>query len=128
MRLAFVVPGPPKTKDRARVVRGDDGKTRAFTPKETAAYEKHVAIHAIAARCKVHRWPWQDKSVVFEIKIDVFRNGRGDWDNYAKAITDACNGVLWQDDRQIVDARVTLHNDKNERVEVAVMMYGGLAK
>lgn len=32
----------------------------------------------------------------------------GDWDNHAKAICDALNGICYIDDRQIVDGRIRL--------------------
>lgn len=33
----------------------------------------------------------------------------GDWDNHAKAICDALNGICYHDDRQITEAHITLH-------------------
>ena len=33
----------------------------------------------------------------------------GDWDNHAKAICDALNGICYLDDRQITEAHVSLH-------------------
>lgn len=32
----------------------------------------------------------------------------GDWDNHAKAICDALNGICYIDDRQIIDAHIRL--------------------
>jgi Holliday junction resolvase RusA-like endonuclease len=99
----------------------------SFTPDRTAAYEAHVKLHALAARCKTTRWPWQDKAVIFGITIVVHRSAaRGDWDNFAKAITDACNGTLWADDRQIRWATVSVNECEKtqERVHVDVCAYG----
>jgi crossover junction endodeoxyribonuclease RusA len=147
MKLQFVVPGPPVPKERARVVRRKNPlpgqrATTSFTPDKTAQYEAHVKLHALAARCKTHRWPWQDTTAPFYVGIKIYRSQRrGDWDNFAKAITDACNGVLWHDDRQIVHATVAVRScDKgHERAEVevgtsgsdnaaCVAIYGGLTK
>lgn len=110
-KISFSVPGPPVPKERARVAisKSPNGKTKAhaFTPDRTAAYEQHVKLHALAARCKTSKWPHADPSVKFVATIEIHRSAkRGDWDNFAKAITDACNGVLWLDDRQICAATV----------------------
>ena len=32
----------------------------------------------------------------------------GDWDNHAKAISDALNGICYQDDKQIVEGHIKL--------------------
>jgi Holliday junction resolvase RusA-like endonuclease len=106
MKLQFTIPGPPIPKERARVTirRTSTGKTqaRAFTPERTTNYGEHVRLHALAARCAAARWPWQDSKVRYGIRIEIHRSARrGDWDNFAKAITDPCNGTIWPDDRQI---------------------------
>lgn len=128
MILRFTIPGPPVPKERARVVRRKNPTpgqrpTTSFTPSKTANYENHVKLHALAARCKMSNWPWQSASVVYYVKITIYRSAaRGDWDNFAKAITDACNGVLWPDDRQIVHATVALRKSGkgNEYADVEV--------
>lgn len=47
------------------------------------------------------------------VSIDIYRKfetpmnqGYGDIDNLAKSILDACNGVIWKDDSQIVDLHI----------------------
>jgi Holliday junction resolvase RusA-like endonuclease len=46
----------------------------------------------------------------------------GDVDNYAKAVLDGLNGILWDDDDQIIDLRVTKEYVEigNARIEVEV--------
>lgn len=50
-----------------------------------------------------------------KISINVYRNLNpislkfGDADNHLKAICDALNGIAFEDDRQIVDASISLH-------------------
>ena len=46
---------------------------------------------------------------------------RGDFDNLAKLVCDAGNMVLWQDDRQIVEAHVyVVRGDPGPRTEIEV--------
>lgn len=148
IRLSFTVHGPPVPKARARIVsRVECGKTRTrgVTPQKTRDYEKMVSLVALAKRqnfdASMHaagirdgvpsslvsqmqkRWPCQDKAKRYGIKLHVYRSrDAGDLDNYVKAISDACNGVLWLDDSQIrmIDAMVDGCEKGRERVEVEV--------
>lgn len=38
----------------------------------------------------------------------------GDIDNLAKAVLDACNGIIWQDDRQIEELHAFKHKGKGK--------------
>ena len=106
MRLTFTIPGPPVPKARARVVTDKQGKTRGVTPKRTGDYERLVSLLALSARNQNYLWPEKDKSKRFGLLVKVHYSGNeGDGDNYVKSIADACNGVLWVDDRQIDDGR-----------------------
>lgn len=45
-----------------------------------------------------------------------------DWDNFHKITMDACNGILWTDDSQIIEAHVTKEYDpENPRTEIYVL-------
>lgn len=63
------------------------------------------------------------------INITIYLSGgvHGDWDNYGKAICDGLNGIAYDDDRQIIDARVRkvlgVRQDE-ERVEVEIWEVG----
>ncbi len=96
MILRFEVPGPPVPKGRPRF-----GKGHAYTPKRTRAYELSVAWHATAARGSINRWP-----IDARYRVVIEAATPHDLDNVAKAILDACNGLLWNDDRQVDDLRV----------------------
>ena len=68
---------------------------------------------ALLIKSQYHDDPLND-SVCVSIKI--YRNFNkstnkryGDIDNLAKAILDACNGILWRDDSQIVDLHIVKH-------------------
>ena len=113
MRLEFTVPGCPVPKARARVVNG-----HAFTPKTTTAYERKVVACYLAA--KRGRAP-----IVGPVQVSLWfylpDKRRRDWDNLAKAITDALNGYAYADDSQISRARVDVTLDRgNPRCLVVV--------
>ena len=126
-QVAFTVHGPPVPKARARVVssgEGADRKTRSFTPGKTTAYEALVSMKALEARSKASKWPWQETKTRFGIAISVFRSAdRGDLDNFEKSIWDACNKVIWPDDRQVIrrgEGGIWRCPKGQERVEVRV--------
>lgn len=113
MRLEFTVPGCPIPKARARVVCG-----HAFTPKSTTAYARKVVACYLSA--KRGRAP-----IVGPVQVALWfylpDRRRRDWDNLAKAITDALNGHAYADDSQISRARVDVAVDRgNPRCLVVV--------
>ena len=63
------------------------------------------------------------------VAIDLYLHGkrRIDVDNCAKSILDGMNGIVYEDDNQVVDLRVRKlreSNRKNQRVEVEVWEAG----
>lgn len=56
------------------------------------------------------------------VTLNVYRPRKaGDIDATQKAVFDALNGVLWHDDKQIVEMHVYRHDDKHKpRVELEV--------
>lgn len=47
-----------------------------------------------------------DTTARFGLVVRVyFFEHEGDWDNYGKIVSDACQGVLWANDRQISDGQ-----------------------
>lgn len=124
-QIAFVVKGPPVPKARARVVTRDDGKKTSFTPGKTAAYESLVGTHALCARMRSSsKWPWNDPKARFGIAISIFKSrDQGDLDNFEKSIWDACNKVVWLDDRQVIrrgDGGMYACAKGQERAEVRI--------
>jgi Endodeoxyribonuclease RusA len=56
-------------------------------------------------------------------RLGIFLPGsaRGDFDNYAKLVSDALNGAVWFDDRQVAEALIRVHLFSWEpRTEVSV--------
>lgn len=115
--IQFTIPGQPVAKARARVTMVG-GFARAYTPKKTADYEKMVAgcaMQAMAGR------PPSDRpiEVLLELRLEipvswskakrlaasmgtVRATKKPDADNVLKGVKDACNGIVWVDDSQVV--------------------------
>ncbi len=123
LALSFTIMGPPVPCDRARVVSVSDARgthTRGVTPAKTRAYENHVRTLAMAAVSQARGWPVAADA--YAVTIRIYRaQRRGDWDNFAKAITDAMNKVVYPDDRLIRRALVEMFEDPaRPRAEVTV--------
>lgn len=111
------VPGDPVAKGRPRAT-AIGGHARVYTPANTRTYEQRVAVAAREAMVKAP--PLEGAlSVSIEVTMPipaswakgrradalaglVMPTGRPDLDNLVKALTDACNGIVWRDDAQIV--------------------------
>lgn len=116
--VAFIVPGEPQGKGRARVGK-IGGHARMFTPAKTAAYEGLVAMAAqqamgghppLEGACMVEMYitvpvpaSWSKKKTAAALAGQVYPTTKPDKDNVIKAIYDGMNGVVWRDDVQAVD-------------------------
>ena len=132
MRLAFTIPGEPQAKERARVFgfksKSDRVNVRGVTPPRTRAYKERAALCATAA---VSRAGWAfAEGEYYSVTITVYRThfGKsGDIDNYAKAVLDAMNGIVFDDDRYVRKLVAALLQDReNPRVEVVVEKMAGV--
>ncbi len=108
--IRFTIPGEPVGKGRPRFVRATG---RTFTPPATRSYEG--AVKMIAAQAMTGKAPLEGPLAVeitayFAKPVSWSRKraeatkrhiGRPDGDNIAKALTDACNGIVYRDDCQI---------------------------
>ena len=99
--IQFAIPGHPPRKERPRVVRG-----HAFTPKATKDAEKVIAL--LARKEMREAGEKMDSTSRFRLTVSAHFKGRvaADWDNIGKIVSDALNGIVWKDDRQVDDARV----------------------
>lgn len=124
--MRFVIEGEPVGKERARVFSKANASgtvvTRAVTPEKTRAYEAKVKTIAKIA-VNQNRWAWS-KDDVFTIIVRVFtthRKRHPDLSNVVKALEDACNSILWGDDRDVLDMGAVLRQDAaRPRVEMEV--------
>lgn len=122
MRVAFVIPYEPMGKERPRAY-SCHGHTQVYTPYKTREYEQMIRdIYALQVGHK--RFP-DDAEILLEIIAcfsipknvnkekrrlmisgDIRPKKKPDYDNIAKIITDALNGVAYKDDAQIVSAEI----------------------
>lgn len=103
-RLVFCVPGRPVPKARAR--RGAGGHW--YTPARSAAYADRVAACAWEARVRNHQgWSLDGRYRVL-IVARLFGRYRMDADNLSKQTLDACQRILWANDRQVREITVRL--------------------
>jgi len=133
--IAFIVPGQPQGKGRAKIVR-IGGFSRMATPQKTVAYEGLVAHAAqLAMRgaqpfdealgcnvfidCQVPA-SWSQKKQRLALAGEVLPTSKPDVDNVVKAIFDGCNGVLWRDDVLVVDTRIRKRYSATPCVRVEV--------
>jgi Holliday junction resolvase RusA-like endonuclease len=132
--IYFVVPGAPYGKGRPRASsRG--GFVRLYTPAATVAYEGEIARLAEIARAE---WPvmatpmslrviahhpipvsWPKKKQQAALAGDLIP-GKPDLDNVAKAVLDALNGVIYEDDKQVIRLVAEKRYSVEPRVEVYV--------
>ncbi len=139
--IAFEVPGPPigKGRLRHRVVRSRTnplGYASGYTPAKTKAYEDSVRWAASGAmRRKVPfdgpvaltvfaffaiPASWSARKKTQALTGEIRPTVKPDADNALKAIADGCNGVVFRDDVQVVDAHIYKFYDANPRTLVFV--------
>ena len=118
--ITFCVPGMPVGKGRPKASRTPTG-IRMRTPEKTAHYENLVAMSAHAAMIKAsiteplagpveltlvmdYKIPasWSKRAQERAQRGETHPTTKPDLDNVLKAIGDACNGIVWRDDAQIV--------------------------
>lgn len=112
----------------------------AYTPEKTANYENLVKVMAheamqgrplidgavgvdIALNVPIPS-SWSKKKQQAAIVHQVLPTSKPDTDNCVKAIFDALNGVVWVDDKQVVDLRVVKRYSDSPRACVSVLAIG----
>jgi len=112
LKVAFTLPYPPSGN---RVTRR--GKFHQYESPEAKAYKTGVAL--LLKSLKVTKFDAQTKIAV---TVYIYRpRASGDLDNRLKALLDALNGLVWEDDRQVVEIHAYRAEDKaNPRAEVVV--------
>lgn len=134
--LTFTVEGAPVPKGRPRFSKR--GKfVQTYTPQKTKDYEDVVRSAAqeamgssdpLQTALKVYLYirlpvPASYSKKLTQECLDGIEKPKKkpDWDNVAKAVTDAMNGIVYVDDCQIVDAHVRKRYSDTAGVDVMVM-------
>lgn len=134
--VAFTVPGKPVGKGRPRAAKRGQHIT-LYTPQTTATYESTVALVASQAMAglplitgpvevvmrQVLPIPssWSKRKQGDALAGRVLPGVKPDMDNVIKAIFDAINGVVWNDDTQVVDLQARKRYGLTPCVNVIVL-------
>jgi len=109
----LTVEGNPIPKGRPRVVDG-----HAYTPQATRDYE------ALVRDAAALKWAQEPMKGPLSIQVTFYRADRRrvDYDNLAKTVTDALQGIVYCDDSQIVSALINKRiGCDRPRMEIAVI-------
>lgn len=131
MAMTFIIPGQPQGKGRPRFAKVGNFM-RAYTPAETVSFEEKVRGYALREGVtRIHGPVMMTISAFRQIPISTsvkkaesmegqFCTVKPDWDNIGKIVSDALNGVAFNDDSQVVDVRVTKMWSRSPRIEVTL--------
>jgi hypothetical protein len=109
----LVVPGDPKSKARPRIYKG-----HGVTPVATRIAEERLRGFL---RGTIQGLP--DGRRAYGTRIEFHTEGwqRRDLDNMVKLVWDACTGIVWDDDSQVVELTSRLRrNDPPARTRIVV--------
>jgi Holliday junction resolvase RusA-like endonuclease len=147
-RVCFRIPGQPVAKGRARsapLMRGGkpvfNGAGRPVvihhTPEKTASYESRVALaaqqamgmrtpfggamHLVAEIALAIPASWSRRRQAMAEAGLICATNKPDADNVLKAIKDGLNGIVWVDDSQVVEVRVSKKYGTSPGVYVEAM-------
>jgi len=109
--INLVIPGRPRPKGRPRF----NNKGFVYTPSNTRQHEKYVRELALDIVDKP-----LEGDLILNVTVVIKNRNHGDLDNYVKLVSDALNGIAYQDDKQIKELHGYLYYDKDERTEVEI--------
>lgn len=131
MSVTFTVPGEARPERKRQTGRPGGFYKRIDTPD---ARDYKATVKLCAAQAMAGREPLQD---ALAVTIRVYRAKPPSWpkkrwawttkpdcSNFAKLIEDACTGIVWGDDAQIVRLVVEKHHRPTPGVEVEARVIG----
>lgn len=132
------VPGDPVAKGRPRLTTNAQGRPIAYTPAKTKDYENKVGYFAFQQMLEqrierltcpvsldlVFTLPipssWSNKRTQGAIAGRIAHTKKPDLDNLEKLIKDALNGVLWTDDKLVIESTKCKRYGPNPGVSIKV--------
>ena len=136
MKLVFEI--EPVEQARPRATRMGRG-IRLYDPKKVSVYKKQLAMMCqlkykndpVTGPLKVELTFFRHiQSSISKKECELRLSGshrpvvKPDTDNYVKSTLDGLNGLLWEDDNQIVDLIAHKYYSDNPRIEVEVKKIG----
>lgn len=122
LSVSFFVPGQPVGKGRPRAAKRGS-HIQLYTPEKTASYESLVATAAhgamrgaapIQGACHVEMdirlmvpLSWSARKRNQALDGQILPTKKPDMDNVLKAVFDAINGIVWQDDVQVIQVQAS---------------------
>lgn len=142
MMVAFTVPGQPVAKGRPRFARRG-AHVVAYTDAKTASYENLVKMAAKLAMCGTAPTAapivlsinldmqipasWSKKRRELAASGAIAPTKKPDVDNVLKGIKDGCNGIIWNDDAQVVRIMIAKRYSETPGAMIKVAISGGEA-
>lgn len=133
--IRIEVPGPAVAQGRPRAT-AVFGHVRLYDPPKSHAYKELVkgfamqamgqrppTKRAVSCRLMIYRQiPASDSRHKRDMKASGFIRPtvKPDVDNVFKAVTDACTGIVWHDDNQIVEAHIVKQYSDRPRAVLEV--------
>lgn len=133
--VTFVVPGVPVGKGRPKFARRGNFVS-TYTPEKTASYENLVKVKAeeamqgrslidgpVSVDIELYVSPpvsWSLKKQRAALLGETFPTAKPDMDNVIKGLFDACNEIVWKDDKQVVSLMVTKRFAETPRASMRV--------
>ena len=133
-KLLVVVPIRPRPKQRPEF---NSYTKRAYTPKATLEYERvigeyakatmkskafdripldvPIALNLVMVFAPTKSWTKKKKEQALNQEIYPMQSNQADVDNGQKAVLDALNKIVYEDDRVVVDSRVRkIYGEKDQ--------------
>ncbi|WAA10822.1 RusA family crossover junction endodeoxyribonuclease [Fervidibacillus albus] len=132
--IQFTVFGEPVAQGRPRATT-INGHVRMYDPKKSRDFKQYVRLVASEHRPeKLLEGPISLVVRVYKPTLKSFSKKKKaaaeagelrpttkpDVDNYVKSIKDALKNIIWKDDSQVVDLRVSKYYSEEPRIEVEI--------
>lgn len=131
MEYRLTALGVPVPKARPRVVRRGD-KVMTFTPTSTAQWEETIRWQVLQhPPARLLSGPLAAELTFYlprpKTAKRTYPDTKPDWDNLGKAVTDALEGLVFENDSRLVDVMVRKRYDTQPRVEIVLSELAALA-